>query len=243
MSSVRISSAKTPSAATASRVGNSSGIGCPLFLSPGTVKIRTQFSSGALWWTFRGFSARRRVVVASRGVTRSAAVPLVIGVTEYVDIPAWRILRLRAKIDTGARSSALHVENIRELGAGRVRFDVRLSRNVSDRRVTVEARVARRGQVRPSSGEQEERIFVAVKVRIGPIEREIELSLVDRGRMIFRMLIGRRALAHAFLVDPGRRYLLHQPSTRKPSAPKALPGTAARAAAAPAKRGRQRLGS
>lgn len=180
--------------------------------------------------------------------------PLVIGVTEYVDIPAWRILRLRAKIDTGARSSALHVENIRELGAGRVRFDVRLSRSERDRRVTVEARIARRGHVRPSSGEPEERIFVAVKVRIGPIEREIELSLVDRGRMIFRMLIGRRALAHAFLVDPGRRYVLHQPSARPPApaipgakaAPKAAPKIAASrpgtVARAPAKRGRERLG-
>jgi hypothetical protein len=177
-------------------------------------------------------------------VTRTSAEPLVIGVTEYVDIPAWRILRLRAKIDTGARSSALHVENIRELAAGRVRFDVRLSRSESDRRVTVEARIARRGQVRPSSGEPEDRIFVAVKVRIGPIEREIELSLVDRGRMIFRMLIGRRALAHAFLVDPGRRYLLHQPSARKASAsaaaPKAAPSRAAKVAPAPGRRGRER---
>ncbi|HYQ41434.1 MAG TPA: RimK/LysX family protein [Polyangiaceae bacterium] len=183
-------------------------------------------------------------------MTRSATAPLVIGVTEYVDIPAWRILRLRAKIDTGARSSALHVENIRELSGGRVRFDVRLSRSEHDRRVTVEARIARRGQVRPSSGEPEERIFVAVKVRIGPVEREIELSLVDRGRMIFRMLIGRRALAHEFLVDPGRRYLLRQPSTRPSAPPKAATKSASKPAPArPAtvppvgKRRRERLGS
>jgi hypothetical protein len=180
-------------------------------------------------------------------VTRSAAAPLIIGVTEYVDIPAWRILRLRAKIDTGARTSALHVENIRELAGGRVRFDVRLSRSESDRRVTVEARIARRGQVRPSSGEPEERIFVAVKVRIGPVEREIELSLVDRGRMIFRMLIGRRALAHAFLVDPSRRYLLPQPSARKITPSKAVPkaalGSVTKGPAAPGRRGRERLGS
>jgi hypothetical protein len=189
-----------------------------------------------------GLSPLRRVVVASERVTRSAAAPLVIGVTEYVDIPAWRILRLRAKIDTGARSSALHVENIRELGAGRVRFEVRLSRSESERRVTVEAPIARRGQVRPSSGEPEERIFVAVKVRIGPVEREIELSLVDRGRMIFRMLIGRRALAHAFLVDPGRRYLLHQPSARAKAAARVPPGGMQAAAPAPAKRARGRVG-
>ena len=162
-------------------------------------------------------------------MTRSAPEPLVIGVTEYVDIPAWRIARLRAKIDTGARTSALHVENIRELGAGRVRFDVRLSRRESDRRVTVETRIARRGQVRPSSGELEARIFVAVRVRIGPVEREIELSLVDRGRMIFRMLIGRRALAHAFLIDPSRRYVLQKPSV-KPAAKPSKPAPAPRGA-------------
>ena len=154
-------------------------------------------------------------------MTRSASEPLIIGVTEYVDIPEWRILSLRAKIDTGARSSALHVENIRELASGRVRFDVRLSRSQSERRVTVEAPVVRRGRVRPSSGELEARIFVAVKVRIGPVEREIELSLVDRGRMIFRMLIGRRALAHAFLVDPSRRYVLKKPRSSKAAVAKA----------------------
>lgn len=149
-----------------------------------------------------------------------------IGVTEYVDIPEWRILRLRAKIDTGARSSALHVENIRELGGGRVSFDVRLSRSESDRRVTVEARVARRGHVRPSNGELQARIFVAVRVRIGPVEREIELSLVDRGRMIFRMLIGRSALSHAFLVDPSRSYVLKRPTARRLEARAPSPPTA-----------------
>lgn len=162
------------------------------------------------------------VVMCGR-VTRSPAEPLIIGVTEYVDIPEWRILRLRAKIDTGARSSALHVENIRELASGRVRFDVRLSRSQSERRVTVESKVARRGRVRASNGEVETRIFVLIRLRIGPIERDVELSLVDRGRMIFRMLIGRRALAHAFLVDPSRRYVLNKPLARKPPAPKALP--------------------
>jgi hypothetical protein len=165
-------------------------------------------------------------------VTRSAPEPLIIGVTEYVDIPEWRISSLRAKIDTGARSSALHVENIHELGSGRVRFDVRLSRSQSERRVTVEAPIARHGRVRPSSGELEARIFVAVTVRIGPVEREIELSLVDRGRMIFRMLIGRRALAHAFLVDPSRRYLLKKPRPKKSAAAKP-------AAAKPAVAGRR----
>lgn len=150
-------------------------------------------------------------------MARSAREPLVLGAIEYVDFPEWRITRLRAKVDTGARTSALHVEDIRELGSGRVRFDVRLSRNRRDRRVTVEAPVVRRGQVRASNGELETRVFVSVWARIGPVEREIEIGLVDRGRMIFRMLIGRRALGAAFLIDPSRRYLLTKPALRQPT--------------------------
>jgi len=63
--------------------------------------------------------------------------PLVIGWTEYVELPDWGVKRLRAKVDTGARSSALHVENIEELPRGRVRFDIVLHREKRDRRVHV----------------------------------------------------------------------------------------------------------
>jgi hypothetical protein len=139
----------------------------------------------------------------------------VIGWAEYVDIPEWNITRLRAKMDTGARTSALHVENIREVGHGRVQFDVRLHRRRLDRRVTVEAPIKRRGRVRPSSGDSQTRIFVVARVRIGSREQEIELSLVDRERMIFRMLIGRSALAHHFLVDVSKRYLLSKHRKKK----------------------------
>lgn len=138
--------------------------------------------------------------------------PIVIGWAEFVDIPEWNISRMRAKMDTGARTSALHVENIREVGHGRVRFDVRLHRRHLDRRVTVEAPILRRGRVKPSSGDAQSRIFVRARLRIGNVEKDIELSLVDRGKMIFRMLIGRSALAHDFLVDTGRRYLLGRPA-------------------------------
>lgn len=133
---------------------------------------------------------------------------MVVGWAEYVDIPAWNVTRLRAKMDTGARSSALHVENVEELGHGRVRFDVRLHRKKLDRRVTVEVPIKRRGRVRPTSGVAEPRIFVSAVVRIGPVAEEVELGLVCRKHMIFRMLIGRSALSHRFLVDVGKRYLL-----------------------------------
>lgn len=142
----------------------------------------------------------------------------VIGWNEYVDLPQWGIRGLRAKVDTGARSSALHVENIEEIGHGRVRFDVVLHRHKRDRRVHVETRIRRRGRVRSSSGEASSRIFVGTYVRMGEEEHYVELSLVDRRRMIHRMLLGRSALEDRFLVDVGRRALLGRPSRRSGAA-------------------------
>lgn len=142
----------------------------------------------------------------------------IIGAAELVDLPEWGITNLRAKVDTGARSSALHVENVREVAPGKVTFDVRLHRKKHDRRVTVHATIVRRSRVKPSSGHSQLRLFVATTLRLGPVERRVELSLVSRERMIYRMLIGRTALGHSFLVDPARRYILKQPKAAKKSA-------------------------
>jgi hypothetical protein len=133
---------------------------------------------------------------------------LVIGVAECIDIPAWQVERLPAKVDTGARTSALHVENLRELSNGRVRFDVPLAAGRPEQRVTIDAPIERRAKVRSTSGEARTRLFVSVRIRIGTVERRIELGLVDRRKMQFRMLIGRSALARAFLVDVSKTYLI-----------------------------------
>jgi hypothetical protein len=140
--------------------------------------------------------------------------PLVIGWNEYVELPEWGITRLLAKADTGARSSALHVEDLEEIGHGRVRFSVVLHRRKRDRRVSVVARVQRRSRVRSSTGHYQTRIFVATRLRLGPFERRIEISLVDRERMIHRMLLGRSALEGLYLVDSAHRVLLGRPRRR-----------------------------
>lgn len=139
--------------------------------------------------------------------------PVVIGWTEAVDLPEWGIRGLRAKVDTGARSSALHVENIRELPRDQVAFEVVLHRRRRDRRVRVRARVSRRGRVRSSNGHLSERLFVRTRLRLGGVEKEIEVSLVGREKMIHRMLLGREALAGPFLIDVDHRLLQ---SRRKP---------------------------
>ena len=138
---------------------------------------------------------------------------VVIGWDEYVDLPEWGILNLRAKVDTGARTSAIHVENVEEVSGHRVRFDVVLHRKKRNRRVRVSARVVRRARVRSSTGHFSTRLFVATKMVLAGVEREIELSLVDREKMIFRMLLGRSALRSPFLIDLSHR--IGRPSSRK----------------------------
>ena len=144
--------------------------------------------------------------------------PVVVGCIEHVDLPEWGIRGLRGKIDTGARTSALHVENIRELGDGRVKFDVRLHRKNMDRRVHVVADIARTSRVRPSSGDLAARIVVETTLRLGTVERRIEIGLVDRTHMMFRLLLGRSAFTTGVLIDPGKRYLLGRNPRRRDKA-------------------------
>lgn len=132
---------------------------------------------------------------------------VVIGATELVSIPAWGVERLPAKIDTGARTSALHVEEVEELSGGRVRFDVRLKRRDPEARVRVEAAIVRRGRVRASNGRIQTRLFVSARIEIGDVARRVEIGLVDRRDMLYRMLLGRSALAGSFVVDPGKSYV------------------------------------
>ena len=128
-----------------------------------------------------------------------------IGYAERVDLPDWGIRDLRAKVDTGARTSALHVDNIARLSNDRVQFDVVVNRK-THRKKHVVTRLTRVGQVRSSSGRAETRYFVSTTLRLGEVEKEIEISLASRHSMQFRMLLGRSALGHDFVIDPGRRY-------------------------------------
>jgi hypothetical protein len=146
--------------------------------------------------------------------------PAIIGWTEYIDFPDWKISRLKAKVDSGARTSALHVENLVHQEDGWVTFDVILHRRHHDRRQHVRTKAVKFARVRSSTGHYTERCFVRTRIRIGHVEKEIEFSLVSRHSMLFRMLLGRTALAHDFWVDVSRRNLLTRRAPRKKSAGK-----------------------
>ena len=138
----------------------------------------------------------------------------VIGWSEYIDFPDWHIRGLKAKVDTGARSSALHVEELVEIEPGVVSFYVVLNRKSRSRR-HVQAPIVKWARVRSSTGIYRRRCFVRTRVAIGAVEKEIEVSLVCREKMLFRMLLGRQALRRDFVVDVNKRAVLGRPSKVK----------------------------
>jgi hypothetical protein len=125
---------------------------------------------------------------------------MTIGWREWAEFPQWGV-RLKAKADTGARSSAIDCAEITELPGERVRFTVRLDRK--DRKlVTLEEDIIARKKVRSSTGLPTSRIFVETRLCLAGVEKRITVSLVSRKRMIHRLLLGREALANDFIVDP-----------------------------------------
>lgn len=137
-----------------------------------------------------------------------------IGWSEYIEFPDWDIHALKAKVDTGARTSALHVEDLKPHGPGWVEFYVVLDTRGPRHRRRVRAEVVKWAKVRSSTGDYKRRCFVKTLVKLGPIIKEIEISLVSREKMLFRMLLGRKAIEKDFLVDVSKRNVLGVPKAQ-----------------------------
>jgi hypothetical protein len=135
--------------------------------------------------------------------------PYVIGWKEYVDFPEWGIEKLKVKVDTGARTSAIHVSDMELYEAdGRlmVKMDVALDRGDRARHVIVHAPVVRTVVVTSSSGQRETRPVVETLMRLGPITKRVQLTATNRQSMLFRMLLGRKAVEGDFVVDVCQAY-------------------------------------
>ncbi|PSO48815.1 MAG: ATP-dependent zinc protease [Cyanobacteria bacterium SW_9_44_58] len=143
----------------------------------------------------------------------SKQLPL-IGWREVIALPQLNIPNIKAKIDTGARSSALHaydIELYQEQGQSMLRFRVHpYQRNTQDT-IETQAKLLEMRQVRNSGGVAQLRPVIETIVKLGETERLIELTLTSRDVMGFRMLLGRQAVRNQFLVDPGRSFLLSTP--------------------------------
>jgi hypothetical protein len=134
----------------------------------------------------------------------------IIGWREWLSLPELGVRNIKAKIDTGARSSTLHafdLEHFEQDGQDMVRFQVHPLQRDNRHIVTVEAALLDQRVVRSSVGHEQLRSVIETPVQVGNQIYPIELTLTRRDAMGFRMLLGRQAVRHRFLVDPGRSYL------------------------------------
>jgi hypothetical protein len=141
----------------------------------------------------------------------------VLGWRERVSLPALGVLGIRAKVDTGARTSALHATGIRRFrrrGKRMVRFKVFPGprRAAGARPIDVEATLWAERKVRDSSGRLVHRPVILTALELADDRWVIEVGLTERTLMGYPMLLGRQAIRGRFYVDPGRSFLRTGPA-------------------------------
>ena len=143
----------------------------------------------------------------------------IIGWREWVSLPELGIAHIKTKVDTGAKTSALHafyVQPFERDGVAWVRFGVHPLQSLTSTVVDCEARVKALRNVTDSGGHIEMRHVIETPMLINGEVRDIELTLTDRENMRFRMLLGRRALKRRFAVDSGKSFVLGGNKTQPP---------------------------
>ncbi|NVK39326.1 MAG: ATP-dependent zinc protease [Gammaproteobacteria bacterium] len=138
---------------------------------------------------------------------------ITVGALEVCDLPQLEITKLHMRVDTGAQTSSLHVDNIEEFkkdGDLWVSFDIHPDVHNVATVVRRQAKVHDTRVVKSSSGNKEERHVIETQIVLGGQSWAIYLTLTDRSSMTYLMLLGRQAMQDRILVDPSVEYLLGQ---------------------------------
>lgn len=139
----------------------------------------------------------------------------ILGWREWISLPELGIKRLRCKVDTGAKTSALHafyVEHFNENGIAMVRFGLHPKDKSTEKEIHCVAPIHDQRNVTDSGGHTESRYVIKTPVVLGEHTWDIEITLTNRDTMLHRMLLGRAAIVDNFLVDSGNAYLMGKPS-------------------------------
>jgi len=146
---------------------------------------------------------------------------LTLGWREWVSLPDIGIKQIKAKVDTGARTSALHAFKLRpysEHGRDRIEFRIHPLQKDVDTVITCNADVLDTRIVTDSGGHKEERYVIETTLSIGNQSWPIEMTLTSRDDMLFRMLLGRTAIKNRAQVNPARSYLVGKKKRTKKGA-------------------------
>lgn len=138
-----------------------------------------------------------------------------LGWREWVALPDLELASIKAKVDTGAKTSCLHAFNLEPFekdGESWIKIWLHPNQDDNETEHQCEAKIVDQRSVRDSGGHEEIRYVVETTMELAAHSFPIELTLTNRDSMKFRMLLGRQAMLERFIVDPAASYLIKQPS-------------------------------